>query len=153
MSIKQDLQAEMKDALRARDQRRLDVIRLVKAEIDRAVTAPGFSGEADDELYEAVIAADAKKMAKALAEYEGYGDRGTEAADKLRFEVEYLQRWLPEAPSEAGVAELVDAAIEALGADDAKQAGRVIGHIMKSQKGLDGAMVGKLVRDRLAAPE
>ena len=34
-------------------------------------------------------------MSKALEEYESYGERGADAAAKLRFEVEYLSRWLP----------------------------------------------------------
>ena len=153
VSIREQLDAEMKDALKAHDRARLDVIRQIKSEIDRAVTAPGFSGEADDDLYEQVIAAYAKKMAKAVTEYEGYGDRGADALAKLRFEVEYLQRWLPETASEDEVARLVDAAIAELGVDDPKRAGQVIGHLMKSHSGLDGGMVGRRVREKLGSGE
>lgn len=149
MSIKGELDSELKDAMRQRDRGRMEVIRLINAEVGRAVTAAGFNGEADDELYRDIIAAYAKKMAKALAEYERYGDRGADAAAKLRFEVDYLQRWLPQGPSEAEVAALVNAAIEELGIDDPRQAGRVTGHLMKSTQGLDGAMVVRLARQQL----
>ena len=107
MSIRDELHDELKDAMRAPDRNRIDVVRQIKTEIGRAVTAPGFKGEADDELYRKTIAAYAKKMGKALAEYESYGDRGAEAAAKLRFEVEYLERWLPKAPSTEEVAAMV----------------------------------------------
>ncbi len=108
VSIKDELDVELKDAMRAHDRNRTDVIRQISTEIARAVTAPGFTGEADDELYRRTISSYAKKMGKALAEYESYGDRGAQAAAKLRFEVEYLGRWLPTAPSEAEVAAFVD---------------------------------------------
>lgn len=146
MSIQQELQAELKEAMRARDQRRLDVIRQINTEVAKAVKAAGFEGEADDELYRGVIAAYAKKMRKALEEYESYGERGAEAAAKLRFEVQYLQRWLPQGPSEEEIESLVAAAIEELGVTDPKQAGRVTGHVMKNTPGLDGGTVNRIAR-------
>ena len=151
MSIAEELKAELKEGMRARDRNRVDVIRQVNSEIERAVTAPGFEGEADDELYRKTIAAYAKKMAKALLEYEGYGDRGAEAAAKLRYEVEFLARWLPQAPSEEETETIVDAVVQELGASDATAMGRVMGHIMKQHPGLDGGVVNKLVRQRLAS--
>jgi uncharacterized protein YqeY len=151
VSIKEELSAELKDAMRAHDRNRIDVIRQINAEIDRAVTAPGFHGEPDDELYRTTIAAYAKKMRKALGEYEGYGDRGADAAAKLRFEVEYLDRWLPKAPSEEELTAMVDAAIEKLGATDIKAMGQVMGYLMKEHEGLDGGAVNRLVRARLGS--
>jgi uncharacterized protein YqeY len=88
-------------------------------------------------------------MGKALTEYEGYGDRGAAAAAQLRFEVEYLGRWLPKAPSIEELAALVDAAVKELGAVDMKAMGQVIGHVMKNNPGLDGSTVSHLVRGRL----
>ena len=151
MSIKDELSAELKDAMRARDRNRVDVIRQINSEIDRAVTAPGFEGEPDDELYLETITAYAKKMGKALTEYEGYGDRGADAAAKLRFEVEYLGRWLPKGPSEEELAAIVDAVVTELGATDMKAMGQVMGQVMKSHPGLDGAVVNRLVRASLSA--
>ena len=73
MSIKEELSAELNDAMRAHDRNRLDVVRQINTEVARAVSAPGFTGEADDELYLRTIAAYAKKMGKALTDYESYG--------------------------------------------------------------------------------
>lgn len=151
MSIKDELSEELKDAMRARDRVRLDAIRQINSEIGRKTTEPGFRGPADDDLYREVIAAYTRKMGKAVEEYEGYGERGAETAAKLRAEIEFLQRWLPEAPSDEEVAAVVDRAIAELGVEDPKQAGRVIGHVMKSNPGLDGATVNRVVRERLGA--
>ena len=73
MSIKGELSVELKDAMRAHDRNRLDVVRQINTEIARAVSAPRFTGEPDDELYRKTIAAYSKKMGKALADYESYG--------------------------------------------------------------------------------
>ncbi len=56
MSIKEELAAELRDAMRQRDTRRLNVIRQVETEVSVARAAPGFRGEVDDALYQQVIA-------------------------------------------------------------------------------------------------
>ncbi|MFP5332533.1 MAG: GatB/YqeY domain-containing protein [Acidimicrobiia bacterium] len=90
-------------------------------------------------------------MQKSLAEYETLGDRGQDMAAKLRFEIEYLSRWLPSKLDEAATADLVERTIDELGvAGDPAAAGRVIGAIMKSHRDeVDGALVNRLVKDRL----
>ncbi len=150
MSIAEQLREELKDAMRARDQKRLDVVRAIETEVKMARSAPEFEGEVDDALYEKIIAAYVKKMKKALTEYEGLGDRGKEMADKLRFETEYLARWLPKQLGEEEIRILVKQAIEELGASSPKQAGRIVGHLMKThKKELDGKLVQRIATEEL----
>lgn len=150
MSIRDELRNELKEAMRARDQRRLDVIRQVESELSVAKSAPGFKGEIDDALYRQVIATYVKKMEKARQEYVELGGRGQEMAEKLAFEVDYLSRWLPRKLDEEQTRALVRQAIVELGASDLKQAGKVVGQLMKSRKDdLDGALVNRLVREEL----
>jgi hypothetical protein len=151
VTIRDELNDELKDAMRTHDRNRSDVVRQITSEIGRAVKAPGFKGEADDELYRKTISSYAKKMSKALADYESYGDRGAQVAAKLRFEVEYLARWLPKALSAEEVAVFVDAAVQELGVTDRKAMGQVMGYLMKKHPGLDGSMVSRLVSARLSA--
>jgi uncharacterized protein YqeY len=152
MPIHEELAAELKDAMRAKDRPRLDVIRQVESEVSRARSEPGFKGEVDDGLYRSVITSYVKKMEKAREEFLSYGDKGAEAAAKLGFEIDYLARWLPKALGEAETREVVAIAIKELKADDPKQAGKVIGHIMKNGPvGVDGAVVNRLVREALGA--
>ncbi len=150
MSIQEDLAAELIDALKAKDQPRKDVIRSIETEVARAKSEPGFSGDVDDDLYRKIITSYVKKMTKAIGEYEGLGEKGEEMAAKLTYETEYLSRWLPQLMSEEDTLALVTAAIDELGVDDPKQAGRVMGHIMKDHKGsVDGALVKRLVGEAL----
>lgn len=150
-TIADQLDAELKDAMRAKDSARREVIRQIRAEAGVARSAPGFDRNEGDDFYRAVIGSYVKKMQKSLAEYEGLGDRGREMADKLRFEVDYLSRWLPSKLDDAATAEIVDRAIADLGVTgDPSAAGRVIGEIMKDHKDeVDGAAVNRIVRERL----
>lgn len=148
MSIKTELAAELKNAMFARDALRRDVIRQIETEITRKLTEPGFGGEADDALYEQVIASYVKKMTKARDEYRSLGERGEKMAAKLGFEVDYLSRWLPKTLGEDETRSLVRATIEEIG--DPESPGMVIGRLMKAHGGeLDGAMVSRLVREEL----
>ena len=152
MPIHEEMSAELRDAMRQRDRRRLDVIRQVESEVSRAKSEPGFSGEVDDALYARVIAAYVKKMDKAREEFALAGERGRAAVEKLGFEIEYLGRWLASGMDDSAVKEVVRVALMELRVNDPKQAGQVIGHIMKNgPKGLDGSQVSRLVREALGA--
>lgn len=152
--IKDDLKQELKDAMRSGDDRRRNVIRLIESEADKVRTAPDFDGEIDDGFYVGVIEGFVKRNRKSVQEYEGLGDEGKETVRKLLWEIEYLQRWLPDKLSPEETLILVRASIAELGADDPKDVGKVIGHVMKShpnQDQLDGSMVSQIVRAALGA--
>jgi uncharacterized protein len=153
MSIREELATELRDAMKAKDGPRRDVIRQIETEISVARSEPGFSGELDDDLYRRVIGAYVKKMDKTRQEYLEVGERGEAMAAKLGYEVEYLSRWLPQKLDEAKTRDLVRKTIQDLGVSgDEKAAGRVTGQLMKEQgKDLDGGLVNRLVREELAA--
>lgn len=152
MSIASDLAAELKDAMLTKDARRRDVIRQVQTEITLARSEPGYDESKDDDVVQGVIESYSKRMQKSITEYESYGERGADMADKLRFEVDYLSRWMPQKLDEAATRSLIEGKIAELGvAGDEKAAGRVTGMIMKDHKDeVDGALVNRLVREMLA---
>ena len=142
----------MEDAMRAKDRARLDVIRQIRTEATLRAAEPNFDGEIDDALYTQVISSYIRKMSKAQDEYQALGDAGAEMAEKLAFEVSYLERWVPAKLSEDETRVIVRDAIADLGADDPKLAGRVIGHVMKQHgDDVDGAVVNRLVREELGS--
>jgi uncharacterized protein YqeY len=152
MSIREELAEELRVAMRAKDAPRRDVIRQIETEVAVARSQPGFTGDLDDDLYRQVIGSYVKKMSKTREEYLEIGERGEAMAEKLRYEVEYLSRWLPQKLDEEGTRGLVREAIEELGVSDEKAAGQVTGHVMKQHgKDLDGALVSRIVREELAA--
>lgn len=152
MTIQEELTVELRDAMKAKDGRRRDVIRQVQTEAATARSQPDFRGEVDDAFYQKIIASYVKKMDKSREEYAALGERGEEMADKLAYEVEYLGRWLPQKLDEEATRQLVAEAIAELGVGgDEKAAGRVTGQLMKTHGAdLDGGLVNRLVREELA---
>ena len=151
MKIEQELNDELKDAMRQKDQPRLNAIRGVKAEMGKKLTEPGQAGEATEDLWVEVIGSFVKRSAKSQAEYDGLGERGEEFSAKLGWEIDYLSRWLPQKLDEGATQALVDEAIAAVGAASPGDAGKVMGFIMKSHKDdVDGTLVNRLVKASLA---
>ena len=150
MAIQEQLAADQKAAMKARDRATLNAIRSVQSEVAAAKSAPGFRGEVDDDLYVATIATYVKRITKSRAEYEAMGDAGAVQAATLSFEIDYLSRYLPTKLDEDATRSLVATTIAALGADADTPAGRVIGAVMQSGEDLDGALVHRLVTEALA---
>ena len=151
MGLEQDLNDTLKQAMRDKDTRTADVVRMLKTRIMERRTAKGFSGEVDDALTLDVIGAYRKQLQKALGEFEKAGDRGAEHAARLRFEIGVLERWLPKGLDEDAVRALVRERIVALGVKDAKQVGRLVGDVMKTHKGqVDAAEVKRIAEELLA---
>ena len=149
MTVQEQLVAAQRTAMKAGDKSTVNVIRQIQSEVAVAKSAPGFTGEVDDDLYLATIAAFVKRMQKARTEFEAAGERGEEHVAKLTFEIDYLSRYLPEQLSEAETRDLVKATIAELGVDDPSRSGQVIGTVMKSGEAVDGGTVSRLVREEL----
>ena len=66
MSIKDQLNAKLKNAMKAKDQQTLNFVRMLKAKMTEKTTSKGFSGEVDDALWLGIIASYAKGQKKAL---------------------------------------------------------------------------------------
>ncbi|HET7344040.1 MAG TPA: GatB/YqeY domain-containing protein [Methylomirabilota bacterium] len=135
MSLEQTLNETLTKAIRDKDQRTADIVRMVKSKIGERRTAKGFAGQVDDALVLDVIAAYRKSLQKALPEYDKAGERGQAQAAQLRGEIEFLERWLPKGLDEAALRALVGERLNALGITDARQVGRLVGDIMKTHKG------------------
>jgi hypothetical protein len=153
MSLEQQLTDQLKQAMKDKDQRTADVIRMLKTKIMERRTAKGFSGTVDDALVLEVISVYRKQLQKALDEYRAAGAKGEEHADQLIFEIAFCERFLPKGLDPAALRALVAERIAALGVTDPKQAGKVVGDVMKSHKGqVEAGDVKKLVEELLAKP-
>jgi len=123
MSLKDDIMAEMKAAMKAKEQSRLTSIRMLQAAIQRK--------EVDEriQLDDAQVIAIAEKLIKqsrdAIAQYEKAGRQ--ELVDKEQADIDIWQSFLPEQLGEAEIDELVAAAISETGASTMKDMGKVMG--------------------------
>jgi uncharacterized protein len=152
MSLEQTLNDTLTQAIRDRDGRVSDIIRMIKSRITERRTAKGFSGEVDDALVLDVIGAYRKSLQKALPDYEKAGERGQAQAAQLRFEIEFCERYLPRGMDDVALRALVRERLVALGVTDAKQVGRVVGDVMKTHKGqVEAGDVKRIAEDLLRA--
>jgi uncharacterized protein YqeY len=152
VSLEQTLNDTLTQAIRDKDQRMADVVRMIKSRITERRTAKGFSGQIDDAVVQEVISAYRKSLQKALPEYEKVGERGRAQAEQLRWEVELLARWLPRGLDEAALRSLVRERLTALNITDAKQVGRLMGDVMKTHKGqVEAADVKRIAEELLSA--
>ena len=147
MTISDDLSTALKEAMKAKDKPKLDAIRQVQTEVAKKKAEKGE--EATDELVLGVISSYVKKMTKAVEEYQSLGDRGTEMAEKIQFEIDFLSQWLPEQLSEEDIEKLVDEVLTELGEVDMSQMGRIIGAVMAKGDGIDGSIVSRIVKQKL----
>jgi uncharacterized protein len=152
MALARELDDTLKTAIKEKDTRTANVVRMLKTKVTERTTAKGFSGQVDDALVVDVIGTYRKQLQKALAEYEKVGERGASQAAELRFEIEFCERYLPKGMDEGALRALVAERLQALGISDAKQAGRVVGDVMKTHKGQVEAADVKRVAEELLTP-
>lgn len=150
MSIRQELESLLKQARRDRDERTKNVINGLKNKVLMALKS-GSGVEDDDELWLGEIAKYAKSVTKAIPEFEKAGERGLEALDEARFELEFCQRFLPSKLDEAATEELVRRLAAEHGIDSPKQMGKLMGLLMKDHKDeLDGNLARQVAQRVLA---
>jgi uncharacterized protein YqeY len=151
MPIEQDLKKLLVESMKAKDAKVTSAVRMINTKIMERRTSKGFTGEVDDAVILDVIGAYRKTLIKAKEEFENVGERGKEQAEELAWEITFCDRFLPKGLGEAEIRVAVLAAIAATGAKDAKMAGRVVGEVMKTNKGkADAAEVKKIAEEELA---
>ena len=152
MPLEQELNERLTRAIKEKDTRTADVVRMIKTRLHERRTAKGFSGEVDDALVLDVIGAYRKQLQKALVEFEKAGDRGAAHVAQLSAEVEFCEQYLPRGLDETALRALVRERLGALGITDAKQIGRLVGDIMKTHKGrAEAADVKRIAEELLTA--
>ena len=150
MALEQQLTEALTQAMRDKDTRTADVIRMLKTRLTERRTGKGFAGEVDDAMVTDVIGAYQKQLQKALAEYEKLGERGAAQAAQLRFEVAFCERFLPKGLDEAALRSLVQARVQSLAVTDVKQIGRLVGDVMRTHKGqVEAADVKRIAEELL----
>ncbi len=147
MSLKSQLQADLKDALRARDERRKSVIRMTLAAIVNAEVEHG--GELGDRHEAAVVHREARKRNETIAELRG-ADR-PELLAKEEAELAILDEYLPQQMSRDEIADEARPVIAQVGATGMAQMGSVMRELMPQLKGrADGRVVNLVVRELLS---
>ena len=147
MGVKDQIQADLKEAMKARDQVRLDTLRSVISAFNYRRIEAGSDLSDDDQL--AVVQKLVKQRSDAITEFEKAGR--TELVAKETREREILQRYLPAQKSAEDVRAIVRQALAGLPAEGRNQ-GALMKVVMPQLKGVaDGNMVRQIAGEELAA--
>lgn len=149
MSIKEQLMAEMKAAMKAKEEGKLalNTIRMARAHIRQAEIDNGHADFNDDQVL-AVLRKEVKQRKETLSEIESSGRE--DLVEQTKAEIDVLEKYLPAEMTpeavEAAVKEIVDAMDPGQ-----KNMGSVMKAVMAKLKGqADGKLINQIVRKLLA---
>ena len=147
MSLKQQIQHDMKEAMRARDQDRLLTIRMLLAAIKQKEVDERI--ELDDA---AVIAITDKLIKQRKDSIEAYRQASRQdLADKEQSEIVILQSYMPQAADEGEIAAVIEQAVLEAGVSGPAAMGKVMAQVKAALAGrADLSAVSQLVKLRLS---
>jgi uncharacterized protein YqeY len=147
MSLCEQFQTDLKQAMKNGDKVRLATLRLLMAAIKNRQIDKG--GALDDAEALDVVRLATKQRREAIAFARQYARE--DIAQQEEQELTILETYLPEQLNTDDLVQRIDAVIQELGATSDKDLGRVMRVLMSAVKGrADGNTVNRLVRERLA---
>ncbi len=148
MSLEQNIMAEMKDAMKSKNEGVLRGLRAIKAEIIKAKTEPGAGGEIDETTEQKFLQKMMKQRKDSLEIFEKQGRE--DLAIKEREEMAVIEKFLPKQLTEAEIKEALAKIITETGATSAADLGKVMGAASKQLAGkADGKTISALVKELL----
>lgn len=148
MPIKERLQEEWKQALKAKDKFRADTISTARAAVLQVEKNEGAASVDDDAIIE-ILAREVKQRREAVVEFEK-GNR-QDLVDKANAEIEILLSYLPQQLSEDEIYEIVRVTAVEVGANSMKDMGRLMSAVIDRTKGrAEGKVVSTIVKEHLS---
>ena len=145
--LKQRIQKDVTDTMRAKDKPRLGTLRLVTAAIKQ------IEVDSREDLDDAGVLSVLEKMLKQRRDsLQQYSDAGRkDLADQESYEIDIIEAYMPEALPAEELDALIDAAIAETGADSMRDMGKVMGLLKSQVQGrADLGSVSATVKQKLA---
>ncbi len=146
MSLTDQINTDIKEAMKARDKEKLGVLRDIKSKLLNEATSG--NGEIDEAKENKIIM---KLHKQRMDTYNVYKDEGREdLAEQEHFEADILENYMPKMLDESEVKAEVDKAIAELGAEGPQDMGKVMGKLTKDLSGkADGKLIANFVKASL----
>jgi uncharacterized protein len=143
MTISEQIQKDMVDAMRSRDELRLSTLRMVKSaiklkEVDKRAVL-------DDKETQQILSTLIKQRRDSIEQFTKGGRQ--ELADKEADEIKIIEHYLPKAMGEEQIAEAVKATIAEMGSPTMKDMGTVMKNVMAKLQATGARVEGKTVSD------
>lgn len=149
MSLKTQIETDLKQAMRDKDEVAKLSLRAVKTAITE-VEKSGGQAELSDSDIEQIVQREAKRRRDAAAEFEKAGQPARVQEEMA--ELTILERYLPKQLSTDEIGEIVRATIAEVGATSMADMGNIMSAVMPNVAGVaDGKAVSQAVRDQLSA--
>ena len=147
MSLIEEIEDEIKDAMKARDAERRDALRLIVNALKN--TEKELQRPLSEEEGLQVLQRERKRRIEAADAFRAGGRE--EQAEAEERELEILEEFMPEPLTEDEIEEIVDDVIAEVGATSMADLGRVMADVMPQIAGrADGSQVSQIVREKLA---
>ena len=146
-ALKDQIRADLKEAMKAKEKDRTGTIRMLLAAIQTAETE-GSKHEVDDAEIQKIIAREIKKRRESAEIYTTNGRE--DLAETELAEAKILEAYQPKQLDDAELAQLIDEAIAETGADSMAQMGQVMkAATAKAEGRADGKRISEAVKSRL----
>lgn len=150
MSLKQQIDNDIKQAMLSKNKEELTALRAIKSLILLAETEKGGAGEISKETENKLLMKAAKQRKESAEIFQKEGRK--DLADKELFELEVISKYLPKQLSEDELTVELKKIIEQVGASSPQDMGKVMGMATKSLAGkADGKMISEIVKKLLSA--
>ena len=147
MTLISEIEEDLTESMKERDQERVGTLRLVLSALRAAEKELQRPLDESEELQ--VLQRERKKRVEAAEAFRAAGRE--EQADAEEEEAEVIEEFMPEPVDEAELERIVDDAIAETGATSLRDLGRVMADVMPQVAGrADGSAVSQLVREKLA---
>jgi uncharacterized protein len=148
MNLEQQIMAEMKEAMKSKNEAVLRGLRAIKAEIIKAKTEPGAGGEIDEATEQKFLQKMMKQRKDSLEIFEKQGR--ADLAEKEKEEMAVIEKFLPKQLNTEEIKEAVSKIITEVGATSAADMGKVMGAASKQLAGkADGKSISAVVKELL----
>ncbi len=151
MTLTEQIQKDMTQAMKAREERRLSTLRMVKTALKNKEIEK--RGPLDDKEAQQVLSTLIKQRKDSIEQFSKGGRQ--DLADKEQAEIAIIEGYLPRALGDEEITATVRAAIAEMGAPTMKDMGTVMKNVMAKFAGVrvDGKLVSDIVKRELSAQE
>ncbi|KTC89366.1 GatB/YqeY domain-containing protein [Fluoribacter dumoffii] len=147
MTIKERLNNDVKDAMRAKDKELLSVLRLITAAVKQVEVDERI--EVDDERMLVILDKMSKQRKESIAQYEKANRNDLVAQEQ--YELDVIKKYLPEPLSAAEIEQMVQDTIASTGAEKMADMGKVMAALKPSLQGrADMAQVSAMIKAKLS---
>ncbi|SFA70260.1 hypothetical protein SAMN04488072_101113 [Lentibacillus halodurans] len=148
MALIEQLNQDMKQAMKHKEKDRLAVIRMVKASLQNESIKLGNKNLSEDEEL-TVLSRELKQRKDSLQEFKSAGR--DDLVDKLETEINFIQGYMPQQLTEVELEQVIKSAIKEVNASSKQDMGKVMSTVMPKVKGkADGARINQLVQKHLS---